>query len=378
MTNWVAIAKRNHRQLFALLEQLVRIESPTSDREGNNNVAALLEGHLAQMGAAVSYDRQAEFGDHLVATWPGKGKHALVIGHIDTVWPVGTLNRMGYTESGGRIYGPGVHDMKGGIAASITAFSMLRAANAWPSRPVRFIANSDEERGSPSSRALIERYAKGAAYVLVMEPSDGPRGALRLRRKGVGEFRVVIKGKAAHAGLNPHKGASAVLEMARQIEVMEALSDREAGANVNVGLVRGGSARNTIPAHAEALVDVRVPDNTHAARIGDAILALEPTLPGTRISVKGGFHRPPMDVSPETERLYSRVRSAARDMGFDVPMDRRIFGGGSDANLTAAMGVPTLDGLGTVGENPHAERENIVADELVNRTALLARMLSEL
>ncbi len=378
MTDWLALAQTNRDRLFTLLEQMIRTESPTSDKPGNDRLGAALSAEFRALGARTKTHKQEEFGDHVVAAWPGQGPHALLIGHIDTVWPLGTLARMGYTEKGGRLFGPGVLDMKGGIAAGVTAMRMVREAGKWPSRPVRFLINSDEERGSPSSRPIVEAEAAGAAYVMVLEPGHGPSGAIRSRRKGVGEFSVKVTGKAAHAGVAPERGVSAILELAHQVLRIQSLAEPAAGATVNVGLLSGGSARNTVAAHAEALVDVRVPDANHARRVDEAMRALTPVLEGAVVNVNGGFHRPPMERTPATAELIGRIQAMATEMGIGLTEDRRLFGGGSDANITAAMRVPTVDGMGAIGDKPHAEGENIVAGQLVVRTALIAKAISEL
>jgi glutamate carboxypeptidase len=371
------VARRNSDSLFRLLEQLVRTETPTSHKAGNDIAARLAGEEFARLGGAVAFDPQTKFGDHLVASWPGTGPHVLIIGHLDTVWPLGTLERMGYTERAGRIYGPGVFDMKGGIAATVIALRVLLDEGKWPPRPIKVLLNTDEESGSPTSRAFIESQARGAAHVIVMEPGHGPKGAIKTRRKGLGEFKLTITGRAAHAGVAPEKGISAVHEMAHQIVRIQALADPPNGSSVNVGLVSGGSARNTVPAHAQATIDVRAVDRAQCARLEDALRSLTPVIKGAKLTVEGGFHRPPLERTPEIAALVDRVLAIARDMGVTLTEDQTLFGGGSDANLTAAMGVPTIDGLGAVGADAHAEGENIVAGELVNRAALLARSLAD-
>lgn len=376
LTDWLTLAETRRDGLFDLLEQLVRIESPTSDKAGNDRASALVAGELAALGGRVTVDRQAEFGDHIIVSWPGKGAPGFIIGHIDTVWPAGTLARMGYTHRGGRTFGPGVLDMKGGIAATVTALRALREAGLWPARPLKVLINADEERGSPSSRPLIETEVKGAAYAIVMEPGQGPKGALKTRRKGLGEFKVTVTGRAAHAGVSPEKGISAIHELAHQILRIQSFANSVDGTSVNVGLVLGGSARNTVPARAEAIVDMRAPDAARCKRLEAELRSLQPVLKGAKIAVEGSFHRPPMERTPAIAALIEQVQGLGRELGMELPEEPT--GGGSDANLTAALGVPTVDGLGAIGENPHAEGENIVAEELVRRTALLARTLHQL
>lgn len=376
MTDWLSLAQARRDELFAVLEQMVRIESPTSDKAGNDRASGFVTEKLAALGGSVIVDRQAEFGDHVIVSWPGEGAPGFVIGHIDTVWPVGTLARMGYTHNGGRIFGPGVLDMKGGIAATVTALGALKEAGLWPTRPLKILINADEERGSPSSRPLIESEVKGAAYAIVMEPGQGPKGALKTRRKGLGEFRVTVTGRAAHAGVSPEKGVSAIHELAHQILRIQSFAKSGDGISVNVGLVSGGSARNTVPAHAEVIVDMRAPDAARCKLLEAELRSLQPVLKGAKIAVEGSFHRPPMERTPAIAALIEQVQGLGRELGMELPEEPT--GGGSDANLTAALGVPTVDGMGAIGENPHAEGENIVAEGLIWRTALLARTLHQL
>jgi glutamate carboxypeptidase len=372
----MAAARRMSPRLCALLEELVLIESHSADKPGNDRVTRVVARELTSLGAEVTRSPQARFGDHLRACWAGTGAHGLIVGHVDTVWPAGTLARMGYREAGGRIYGPGVLDMKGGIAAVVTALELLKSEGRWPARPLTVIVNTDEERGSPTSRPLIEQNARGAAYAVIAEPGHGPAGALMTSRKGVGEFRVAVTGRASHAGVAPEKGVSAVHELALQVPALYALARPADGTTINVGVISGGSARNTVAAQAEALIDVRVPDDARAREVEAAIRSIAPRLAGTQIAIEGGFHRPPVQRTPAMAEIIARVQRMASELG--MALTEEPTAGATDGNLTAAMGVPTLDGMGPVGENPHAEGENIIAGELVKRTALLAKALAEL
>ncbi|MDP6824065.1 MAG: M20/M25/M40 family metallo-hydrolase, partial [Dehalococcoidia bacterium] len=251
--------------MFDLMREMTLIESPTSDKASNDRLITLVRKRFEALGALVEIDPQSEFGNHLVARWPGEAKPGLVIGHVDTVWPTGTLDNMPYREEGGHIYGPGVLDMKAGIAATIGALSMLRDSGDWPGRALTVLVNSDEEVGSPSSRPLVEAEAARAAYTIVMEPGMGV--ALKTARKGLGEFRLHIEGRASHAGAFPADGISAIEEIAHQVLRIQALKDWDAGTTINVGLIDGGSARNTIPAEASAVIDVRVKTEDEGRRV---------------------------------------------------------------------------------------------------------------
>jgi len=357
--------------MFELLRHMTEIESPTSDKESNDRLLALVRERFEALGATVEIDRQPDFGDHLVARWPGVGKQGLIVGHIDTVWPTGTLADMPYREEDGNIYGPGVLDMKAGISATIAALFMLRGSDNWPERALTILVNSDEEVGSPSSRPLVEAEAAKAAYTIVMEPGMG--GALKTARKGLGEFRLRVDGKASHAGAFPEDGISAIEEMAHQILRIQSLKDWDAGTTINVGLVEGGSARNTIPSEATAVIDVRVKRADEGQRVTSALYALEPVNPDATLTMSGSLHRPPMEREGPVAELFARVQSIGAELGLELT--EASTGGGSDANLTAALGIPTIDGMGAVGENPHADGEYLVVAELPNRAELLAHCL---
>ena len=382
MTNWLALAKSNNDNLFDLIEKLVSIETPTRDKAANDEISSFAANLMRSMGGEVTVHSQTEFGDHIAINWPSPDgnnnnkQHAFVIGHLDTVWPHGTLEQMGYSEKEGRLYGPGVLDMKAGIATTIVGLETLKHNNLWPNRPVKVLFNTDEEVGSPSSRPLVEHYAKGAAYALIMEPGQGSNGALKTERKGLGEFRISVEGKASHAGAFPERGASAIHELSHKILELQAMNDWKNGITVNTGLVSGGSARNTIPAYAEATIDVRVRTTIQATKLETSIRALKQTINGASIKIEGGFHRPPMERTPEIAALAEKLIKWSDKLGFK--MTEESTGGGSDANLTAAMGVPSADGLGSMGENPHAEGENIKISEQINRLALFMKAINSL
>jgi glutamate carboxypeptidase len=360
--------------MFELLREMTLIESPTSDKAANDRLIELVRGRFEALGATVEIDAQTEFGDHLVARWPGEGKPGLVIGHIDTVWRTGTLVDMPYREEDGNIYGPGVLDMKAGISATITALSMLRDSGNCPERPLTVLVNSDEEVGSPSSRPLVEAEAAKSAYTIVMEPGIGD--ALKTARKGIGEFRLHIEGRASHAGAFPEDGISAIEEMAHQILHIQALKKWDLGMTINVGLIDGGSARNTIPAEANAVIDVRVTSAEEGERVTKALYSVKPVNPEISLEMTGALHRPPMEREGPVVELFKRVQSIGAELGLEL--SESSTGGGSDAKLTTALGIPTIDGMGAVGEHPHADGEYLVVSELPKRAELLAHCLRNL
>lgn len=380
LTDWMALAKSHETDLFDLIEKLVLIETPTRDKAANDHIGGIAVELLESLGGDVQVHTQQDFGDHITADWSAKNGstagHALVVGHLDTVWPHGTLERMGYYEEDGRKYGPGVLDMKAGIATTVIGLRTLQEEGLWPDRPIKILFNTDEEVGSPSSRPLVEKSAKGAEYALIMEPGQAAAGALKTERKGLGEFRISIEGKASHAGAFPERGASAIHQLSHTIIELQKLNDWQNGITVNSGLISGGSARNTIPAHAEVTVDVRVKSIDQATQIEAQIRSLETVIEGTTISIDGGFHRPPMERTPELAVLAGKLISWSNEFGFEL--SEESTGGGSDANLTAAMGVPSADGLGSKGQNPHAEGENIEISAQVNRLALFMKAINSL
>jgi glutamate carboxypeptidase len=296
----------------------------------------------------------------------------LILGHYDTVWEVGTLDRRPVRRDGDRLYGPGVFDMKAGLAIGMLALrAIAETPSAWPGR-VSFLITSDEETGAATSRSVIEDEALRSQAVLVLEPSL-PGGALKTSRKGCGEFVLRVSGNPAHAGIEPERGASAISELARQIPRIEALQDAAAGTTVNVGVVRGGSRTNVIPESAEAAIDVRVASAGEAARVAGALRALTPVDARTRLAVSGGIDRPPMERSAGVAALFAHAKAVAADLG--RTLGEGGTGGGSDGNLTAASGVPTLDGLGAVGGGAHAADEHVTIADLPWRAALIAGLL---
>lgn len=364
----------------AMVERLrtwVEHESPSRDKPALDALAGRLAPMLAEMGGEVEVIPNPVGGNHVRARFFGDlpAPHALFLAHFDTVWPLGTLARMPFRVEDGRAYGPGAYDMKASLVLLEFALAALRETGGVPPRPVVVLLTSDEEIGSPTSQAVIETEVAGAAYALVPEPPL-PDGGLKTARKGVGHFVVEVAGRAAHAGVEPEKGASAIVELAHQVLAITRLADPPAGTTLNVGLIEGGSATNVVAASATARVDVRVTAMAEARRVEQAMAGLAPVLAGTTVRVSGGVNRPPMERTEAIAGLFARARLVGASLGFDLT--EGASGGGSDGNITAALGVPTLDGLGTLGDGAHAAYEHVVIDSLPERAALLAALLMEL
>jgi glutamate carboxypeptidase len=367
---------------LATIEALARLESPSQDKAAVDRCGVVLARRLADLGGCVSVIASDSAGDHLRAEFGfgGNGPDAsrpqvLLLGHFDTVWPIGTLGEMPLVQQDGRLYGPGTFDMKGGIAIAMLATRALAALA--PHLPLRVVMlwTSDEEVGSRTSRALIEAEARSSRAVLVLEPSL-PGGAVKTSRKGVGEFTLEVEGVAAHAGIDPDKGVSAVHELAYMVTTLAPLNDFARGTTVNVGVVEGGTRRNVIAERARALVDVRVPSAEEARRVDAFVRALRPQNPRSRLTIAGGIDRPPLERSAAVVALYDLARDVARGLGRELAEGGT--GGGSDGNFTAALGVPTLDGLGAVGNGAHARHEHVEIGALSWRTALLAGLIARL
>ena len=365
--------------MLASVEVLVRHESPSRDKPALDALARELAGRFHSLGAEVELIPNALGGDHVRACFAAAvdphAPAALVLAHFDTVWPMGTLARQPFRVEDGRAYGPGIYDMKSSLVLAEFALDALVARGLRPARPVVLLLTSDEEMGSPTSRALIEAEAAGKAFALVVEPALS-NGGLKTGRKGVGHFTLTIEGRAAHAGVEPEKGISAVRELAHQILHLHGLADPGAGTTINVGVVQGGTVSNVVPAQATAVIDVRVSTAAEAHRVEEAMRRLRPVDPGARIAVSGGFNRPPMERTPAIEALFLRAQAIGRSLG--LALTEGATGGGSDGNFTAALGLPTLDGLGAMGAGAHAPHEHVVVASLPERAALLAALLLEL
>ncbi len=347
------------------------IETCSDDPNGLAHLKQVLHQRFAGLGAEVE-----QLGDtHLLARWPGVGKPILMLGHYDTVYARGTLTTQPIRQENGKLFGPGVVDMKGGLLIGCVAIQALRALQRMGPRPVWFLCTSDEERGSPSSRVYIEEMARQAEVALVLEAA-GNGGALKTARKGVGLYELAITGRAAHAGVAPEQGRSALLELAHQIIWLHELNDDEVGTTVNVCVAGGGNATNVIPAEARADVNVRVRTMAEATRIATALADRRAIVDDVTIRFQGGINRPPMERTDRIGTLFGHAQRLAQELGFAI--DETSTGGGSDGNFTAAVGIPTLDGLGPVGGGAHALHEHVNLDSFVPRTALFARLLETL
>ncbi|QHN05638.1 M20 family metallopeptidase [Granulicella sp. WH15] len=355
------------------LRELVEVESPSEDRAAVNAAAALVAGWARELKGRVKLHKQKEFGNILKLCFgPRTGRPVLLLGHLDTVWSLGTLTQMPWREQDGRLYGPGVLDMKAGVVMALAAIKCLQEQKL--SRPVQFLLVSDEEVGSPVSRHITERVALEAEAVFVLEPAQGL--AYKTARKGVGNYNLRVTGVAAHSGVDFESGHSAIREAARQIEIISAFTDLSRGLTVNCGVIEGGTRSNVIAAECTVEIDVRIARAADARLIERQLRGLRATDPSCKLELTGGINRPPMERKAGTIRLFRQARRLAAGLGFEL--DEAATGGGSDGNFTAALGVPTLDGMGAVGAGAHAAHEHIIAAELVPRTALLAAMIANL
>lgn len=368
-------------EMVELLGSLVRTESPSDDPAALAALSAELSGRFARFGLVEQLPAvDGQHGPHLRlrvdACREAGASHAVALCHYDTVWSMGTLDRMPFAvDDAGVARGPGCFDMKGGIVVLYYALVAMAACGVTPRRPLRVLFTSDEETGSKTSRRWIEDTARGAAAAYVLE-SPLPGGTLKTARKGTGDYRLRIQGLAAHAGVEPEKGVSAVQELAHQVLALHALNDHGRGTTVNVGVVRAGTRPNVVAAQAEAEIDVRVAVVDEAQRLDGAIRGLQPRLAGARLEIEGGLNRPPMERSPAMGRLFERAAAIAAAIGVENLREGKT-GGGSDGNFTAAMGVPTLDGLGPEGAGAHAAHEHVLVESLPRRAALLAGLLAE-
>ena len=373
----VSDARAREPQLLSDLKALVEIESPSSDKSAVDHLAEFLAARLEHLGAYAQIHQIKNFGNHVQADFAGvsESKPVLLLGHIDTVWELGTLKQMPFRVADGRAWGPGVLDMKGGVAIAIHALALLREQKV-PHPPLRMLLVSDEEVGSHSSRQITERLALESQAVLVLEPGQGLDGAVKTARKGVGVYQLKVTGVAAHAGVDPGEGASAIHELAHQIETLTSFVDYSRGLTVNAGLIGGGTRSNVVAAEAWAEVDVRVKTTADGKLIDEKMRSLRARDGRCKVAVSGGINRPPMERTDKVLALYRRAAQVGQSLGFRV--DEESTGGGSDGNFTAALGVPTLDGLGAVGEGAHAVHESILLDQIAPRVALLAGLIGSL
>ena len=372
----LARARKKQKGIITVIRKLVECESPSDNPAAVNRFVELVSDRVAPFARLKTY-AGGRFGKHLLCEFqiPGgeKSGQILALGHSDTVWPMGTLATMPYTERAGRLWGPGVLDMKSGIAFFIAAIEILRELGTPVSTNVLMLLNSDEETGSQSSRAITERIARDSKAVLVLEPGTGLKVKLKTARKGVGDYTVAVHGKASHAGVDFENGASAIVELARQIESIAKFTNPKRGITVNPGVIRGGTRTNVVAAEAQAEVDIRVLRRRDAEALDRKFQALRPFDRRCVVEVGGGLNRPPMERSGGVVQLFRKAEKLARELG--VHLEESLSGGGSDGNFTSALGIPTLDGLGGVGEGAHARNESILIDRIADRTALLAKLL---
>ena len=357
----------------SLLKRFVETESPSSDKVAVDRVGALVADEARSLGADVKIVPVMDSGNHLMARW-GEGEGGiLLMCHMDTVFPIGTLEKMPYREADGRTYGPGVLDMKSGIVISLAAIGMLQNRGGLK-RPVTLLCTSDEEVGSLTSEDLIVELAKGSELVLVLEPAL-PDGSLKTWRKGVGEFWVKAKGRAAHAGGEHADGRNAIEEMSHQVIAIQEMTDYEKGTTLNVGVMHGGTVSNVVPKEAIAQVDVRVMQPAEWERVEAEMMALDPVLEGTSLEISGELNRPPMPFDETMKATFEKVQAIGAEIGLELKAGGT--GGGSDANFVAPLGIPVLDGLGAIGEGLHSEREFIFTDSLEERAYLLAAIIEK-
>jgi glutamate carboxypeptidase len=383
--------RKREREMVRLLGRFVRCESPSGDKAAVDRFGAMVAREWRRRRAKVKILRQRLRGDHLRVEMPAEARRdfgrrdgsadrdygqILVLGHLDTVYPIGTLAKMPFRVAGGRAWGPGTFDMKGGLVLALAAVDALRAVGEGPRKRVVFLWTSDEEIGSETSRRVIESEARRSEAVLVLEPALGREGRLKTERKGVGGAEIIVTGRAAHAGIEPEKGVNAVHEMALQIARLMKMNDRARGITVQATVVEGGTAANVVPERARAVVDIRFARVEDAGRIERELRGLRPILRGARVEVRVGGMRPPLERSAGVRELFGVARGLMKEMG--LSLGEGATGGGSDGNFTGALGVPTLEGWGAVGEGAHSLREHVVVRELGARAALIAGLLAAL
>jgi glutamate carboxypeptidase len=368
--------KKQLPQMLETLRELTLRESPSLEKQPADQCCRLLADLWLERGAIVEILRNERRGDHLRVVWNPAGSRSksqlLVLGHYDTVYPTGTLAKMPFRVSGRKAYGPGTFDMKAGIVQALFALNALRELRVPVEKRVVFLWTSDEEIGSTTSRRLIEEQAQRSDAVFVLEPSLGPRGLLKTSRKGVGEAHLTVHGRASHAGLAPEKGINAIHELAAQIAHIEKWNNLQRGVTINADIVSGGSRTNVIADRAAATLDVRAWRHADMHALEKRLHALKPMHRGAKLEIRGGFDRPPLERK-HSAALFARAKTIARQLGFSL--GEAAAGGGSDGNFTAALGVPTLDGLGAVGDGAHATHEHVVVDRMPQRAALLAALL---
>ena len=364
--------------MLRCLEAAVEIESPTFSKPEVDRMAAFFAARFRGERGKIQLLQHPKAGLGLIAEFWGEkrrgSKPILILGHLDTVWEIGTLRHMPFRIRGGRAYGPGIFDMKSGIVCGLWAIRALQACGIEPNCPVRFFLTSDEETSSVAFRKQLLAEARGARAVLVLEPA-AVGGALKTSRKGVGEFRITVHGRSAHAGIDPDAGVNAISELAKQLMRIERLARPQQGLTLTVGLIEGGTRSNVVPECASASVDVRIPRLKDRGPLERKIRSLKPIHPEARLEIRGGINRPPMERAMAVE-LFRRAKELGHQLGMEIT--EASTGGGSDGNFTAALGIPTLDGLGGVGDGVHAVHEHVIIRELPRRAALLAALIANL
>ena len=373
MTDLQAYFSQQAPHIVDLLRQLVQIEFPSTDKAAADGMAPFVAQVAQDAGAEVREVPAKRRGNHILARWGEGAGGFLLLSHFDTVWARGTLAERPWRMSGERAYGPGCLDDKSGIVVALAALRGLGELGLAPSRPVILLLNSDEEVGSQTSRALIEAEARRAGVVFCLEPAM-PDGSLKVWRKGTGGYVVTARGKAVHAGSDHQNGINAIEELAHQVLRLQALTDYSVGSTVSVGWVSGGTRTNVVPARAQARIDLRVRTADEGTRMDAAIKGLQPVLQGAELTVSGGLSRPPMEEGPVTLQPFQRAREIGAELG--LTLNAAGSGGASDANFTAALGVPTLDGLGAVGAGAHSVDEYVSIPSLPERAALMAALLT--
>jgi glutamate carboxypeptidase len=372
-----SILKPRIPQMLDVLRELTLLESPSLEKAPADRCCGFLADQWLLRGGLVHVLKQAQRGNHLRIIWSPNGsrpqRQILVLGHYDTVYPTGTLSRMPFKISSGKAYGPGTFDMKAGIVQALFAFEALQQLKIPITKNLVFLWTSDEEIGSESSREIIEGEARRSDAVFVLEPSLGPRGLVKTSRKGVGQAELMVHGRPAHAGLEPEKGVNAIHELSAQIARIEKWNNPRRGVTINADIVSGGTRANVIAEHARATLDLRAWRASDMHALEKRLHSLKPIHKGAKLEITGGFDRPPMERK-HSATLFARAKSLAKQIG--LHLGEAAAGGGSDGNFTAALGVPTLDGLGAVGDGAHSPNEHILTKTLPQRAALLAALLA--
>jgi glutamate carboxypeptidase len=364
--------KRDH--MISLLRSFVEIESPTYEKASVDRLAHQITEKASSLGADIEVCTQALVGDHRIFRWGSVERDILLLTHMDTVFPVGTLKEMPIRMEDGKFFGPGALDMKAGIVIALMALEVMQKEGCLPERGITLLCTSDEETGSATSRALIEELAAQHKLVLCLEPAL-PDGSLKTWRKGIGRFTIEAIGRSAHAGSEPEAGINAILEMSHHIQTVSQLADLSKGTTLNVGKIHGGTRTNVVPQRCLSVVDIRVVDQEEQNRVEDALSSLKPQLEGAQVLTKGSWTRPPM---PRTERMiatYSRAKQIGNRLG--LTLTEGGTGGGSDANFVAPLGIPVLDGMGVVGSGAHSPRECLELKSLAEKAALLAALIMD-